>query len=128
MSAFETERELLELAAKALGIPGAWSEQHRAFHIAEHLRGPSDEARAARAALGLSTASRICWAPLDDDGDALRLAVALQAAKGPGWVISLSIGASQSACEFEYAGGADVATNTRRAIVIAAAVIGRAMP
>lgn len=70
-----SDRQWIELAAKAAGIPGAWSEQHQTFHIAGHLRGPSDEARAAREAIGLSTESRMWWAPGDDPGDALRLAV-----------------------------------------------------
>lgn len=65
------------------------------------------------------------WNPLRDDGDALRLAVALQAARGASWVICLSIGDNRTACEFLYASGADVLANTRRAIVMAAADYGK---
>lgn len=65
------------------------------------------------------------WNPLRDDGDALRLAVALQAAGGSSWVVCLSIGDNRSACEFNYASGADALANTRRAIVLAAAELGR---
>lgn len=73
----ETDRELLELAAKAAGIPGAWSEQFDCFHLAKHLRGPGGEARSARASLGISTENRIWWAPSTDDGDGARLEAAL---------------------------------------------------
>jgi hypothetical protein len=46
-----TDRELLELAAKAAGIDGFWSEGYLSF-------------------IKRSGGS---WSPLDDDGDALRL-------------------------------------------------------
>lgn len=61
------------------------------------------------------------WNPLQDDGDAFRLLMLLRAAKGPAWVLCLSVGDERSACEFNYVSGRDVAANTRRAIVIAAA-------
>lgn len=64
--------------------------------------------------------------PLHDDGEALRLAVKLQAAKGATWAICLSIGDDRTACEFHYACGPDPAANTRRAITCAAAEIGKA--
>jgi len=69
------DRELLERAARAAGIPGAFNEAGT-FWIAEHLRGDSDEARERRRQLGLQH-GRIWWDALNDDGDALRLSVAL---------------------------------------------------
>lgn len=68
-----TEIELDVLAAKAAGIPGAVG-QNETFMIAENLRGPSDEATQSRRALGLQ-GGRGWWSPMQDDGDALRLAV-----------------------------------------------------
>lgn len=109
-----TDRELLELAAKAAGIQGldfdyAEREGHR-FYFGPRLP----------AAPGLQAMSHSYWRPLEDDGDALRLAVKLsmlcefscsgmtvEAPKGPGPV-----------SEFE---------DYRRAIVRAAAEIGKAM-
>lgn len=54
-----TDREMLELAAKAAGIRGEWSERGQCIVISE---------------LGISWEH---WRPLEDDGDALRLAVKL---------------------------------------------------
>ena len=105
----DTDRELLELAAKAAGIP--WVEG-----------GPSRMGWAG-------------WNPLTDDGDALRLAVKLDIdlireslddvpstpthVKAQSWDLEFS--ASEALGDDPYAA-------TRRAIVRAAAEIGRAMP
>jgi hypothetical protein len=66
------------------------------------------------------------WNPLDDDGDALRLAVKLKMAIG-----YLSCGncevVSLNGDVRVYAGGTDPYAATRRAIVRAAAEIGRKM-
>lgn len=104
------DRELLTLAAKAIGLDFTWD-------------GWAD-APMVLTADGIDTCT---WNPLASDGDALRLAVALQAVKGPSWVICLSIGDNRSACEFNYAGGGDAAANVRRAIVLAAAEHAKAM-
>jgi hypothetical protein len=56
----KTDRDLLELAAKACGIDAMWSETSRYMH-----------AKSLRQTFTL-------WNPLLDDGDALRLAVKLQ--------------------------------------------------
>lgn len=105
-----TDLELLELAGKAVGMDGVY------------------DADFDRVVLFDSEITPTMWNPLTDDGDALRLAVALQAAKGISWVICLSIGDNRTACEFHYACGPDPAANVRRAIVIAAAEHGKTLP
>lgn len=107
-----TDRELLELAAKAAGIECDWSGDY--FGDGNSV-----------------------WNPLTDDGDALRLAVSLY--------IDLRInnGASESVwideeisethsievpCDEYYEGISAKYEATRRAIVRAAAEIGKAMP
>jgi hypothetical protein len=113
-----TDRELLELAAKAAEIEIDHWRDHPMINICEYDRG---EYR--------------MWNPLTDDGDALRLAVKLK--------IDFYIGDDDG--EAAYAGFFDVTRNnrqrfeierfensdphiaTRRAIVRAAAEIGRNM-
>lgn len=101
-----TDRELLELAAKAIHFK--WDEQ--AFD-------------------GTLIAGRVRWNPRDDDGDALRLAGTL----GLAIVIDIPTGVTFAhheqawmATEVKHYG--DPYAATRRAIVRAAAEIGRAMP
>lgn len=103
----ETDRELLELAAKTAGINGFLVDS------------------------GLNTGSNaipIIWNPLTDDGDALRLAVKLRLETefGSNFV---NIGQSQEPGEWHLAqeSGIDLCSATRRAIVRAAAAIGKAM-
>ncbi len=107
------DRELLELAAKAAGIkhPGG-----------EHcINGPAVwDCEALR-----------WWRPLTDDGDALRLAVKLCLriwTDGTGVVVESS-GYPAHSHEYELAinNAGDIYSATRRAIVRAAAEIGRAM-
>ena len=97
-----TDRELLELAAKAIGRP-------------ELMAG---------AEYGLEGME---WNPLTDDGDALRLAVRLQIEIGfsPDERVWCSLAGEPALKE---ALTADLLAATRRAIVRAAAEIGRAMP
>lgn len=101
-----TDRELLELAAKAAG--------YREWEYCERGHEPS-----------LYVDGHGFWAPLHDDGDALRLAVNLR--------IRIA-GMGQRACaftglqEFWEKEESDLYAATRRAIVRAAAEIGRAMP
>lgn len=94
------DRELLELAAKAAGIAVQWKEDGRSFQVVRGLP--------------------FTWNPLTDDGDALRLAVKLNLLLGPelSHYLSLERFAHQDQ---------DDAFATRRAIVRAAAEIGRAM-
>jgi hypothetical protein len=104
-----TDRELLELAAKAAGIVGlTWRNGSQCFYFDDPETG------------------RELWDPLQRDGQALRLFVKL----GMGTkVMCLSTGCGRTLCEFlpvDFEG--DPAAATRRAIVLAAADIGKAMP
>jgi hypothetical protein len=107
-------RELLEMAAKAAG-----------YEIETSMVGGEEK-------LYLK-GDLLQWAPLTDDGDALRLAVKLRLD------IELSIGEDIMAVDHwdavneRYvtdmeATGEDPYAATRRAIVCAAAAIGKAMP
>ena len=108
-----TDRELLELAAKAAGIELHW-EHDRPQRI-ELFRGhlPNFED----------------WNPLTDNGDALRLAVKI----GRSRTLQLVVGVGGADCQFDhplvtaFESGDDPYAATRRAIVRAAAEIGRTM-
>lgn len=113
-----TDRELLELAAKAAGVNGEWDDAYSGIVT---VRGADGQA--------------FCvWNPLREDGCALRLAVKLgmNLALVPGRAFAVA------ACGFDVNGvpqvevvephGDDALPATRRAIVRAAAEIGRAMP
>lgn len=102
-----TDRELLELAAKAAGIDG---------YFASDDQNERDE----------------YWNPLTDDGDALRLVVKLKIEIGyllsneawaKGWVSAKVFKESNELRDGTY----DPCAATRLAIVRAAAEIGRAM-
>lgn len=101
-----TDRELLEMAAKAAGI------EHYGFGL---MLNDSPYLKISR--------STGMWAPLTDDGDALRLAVALR--------MDLNINDGEcdvfTADSFYNGRGEDTLEATRRAIVRAAAAIGSAM-
>ena len=116
------DRELLELAAKAAGyaVDCAFEDSPLIYGEDAGPDGPRE------------------WNPLTDDGDALRLAVDLRLD------ISFLSGFKQVRCHCEQgrdnpwmhsvagygagAGSLPTAENVRRAIVLAAAEIGRAMP
>jgi len=104
------DRELLELAAKASGIEiGDWSDSAEAY---------------------LERCGQ-WWNPLIDDGDALRLAVKL----GIDTVVSVERPPKSSACPpggdildyIDVDHNGDPYAATRRAIVLAAVEMGRAM-
>jgi hypothetical protein len=101
-----TDRELLELAAKAAGLAGTWDP---------HLHD-----------IRLAMFDAEWWNPLTDDGDALRLAVRL----GIKFSISYNrVSAIANPGEnhvSEPVVGDDEMAATRRAIVRAAAEIGKA--
>ena len=107
------DRELLELAAKAVGLVGVWHERGQCIHVTD-CAGMSD----------------IWWRPHEDDGDALRLAERCSL------TVCMNGTGTVSACD-EYrksdvfvtqsiheCGGSRI-TATRRAIVRAAAEIGK---
>lgn len=103
-----TDRELLELAAKAAGMEiVAFKPGRKAIEWAQ-----------------LSCAS--LWNPLHDDGDALRLASVLLL--DIAWETEYSVSAGERWCEDIKDHDNDRTTATRVAIVRAAAEIGRAMP
>ena len=95
----KTDRELLELAAKAVGYAVCEPFRHGEFRV----RGPD----------GLSFA----WNPRDDDGDALRLAVKRK-------ILRCHMDLFHKFYEEEIANGLKEDAATRRAIVRAAAAIG----
>lgn len=115
------DRELLELAAKAAGL---FDDGYRAvFRDGEGwvcIRPADDKCQ-----------FQSVWAPLTDDGDALRLAVKLQLQVTPGTYnkeefTAFHAGRGEAHEYLHYK--QDEYAATRRAIVRAAAAIGRAMP
>lgn len=101
------DRELLELAAKAARVNGQWSEYHNG--ICHSKKGSLD---------------MHVWRPLEDDGDALRLAADLEL------IISIDsefTRATDGMLEGVVLACGDRYAATRRAIVRAAAAIGEAM-
>ena len=99
-----TDRELLELAAKAAGIEIYWCDSNSCYWLADE----SDS-----------------FVPLDHDGDALRLAVKLRLD-----VMCHEIGAH---VDNDISYSSEISHNdpyaaTRRAIVQAAAEIGKEQP
>lgn len=112
-----TDRELLELAAKASGFDlTGWDWMGYSF--AQDWQSPDPEARK-------------YWNPLIDDGDALRLAVKLRIdvihddpRDNDAWVMA----GPNMDCVEDIDGEASRSAATRRAIVRAAAEIGRGMP
>lgn len=108
-----SDRELLELAAKAAGYLLTWEGDNPPYPRAAHDgRNP-------------------CWNPLTDDGDALRLAAVLEihiewsGARGRVDSVQASPKGLGHFAWVELTGD-DRAAATRRAIVHAAAEIGRA--
>ncbi len=102
-----TDRELLELAAKAAGL---FILDISGRHC---LVGPAESARR--------------WAPLDSDGDALRLAIKVDVnlIRFPSMT---SVRTGRIVNWFSEQDNGDPMSATRRAIVRAAAEVGRAMP
>ncbi len=109
-----TDRELLQLAAKAAGIVGTWATGRQTY-------GDADIE-------GIDTGARFLWNPLVSDGDALRLAVKLRIQVTPAerkcvaswWVRSKLI---HTHYVIEETDGCELAA-VRRAIVRGAAEIG----
>lgn len=110
----QTDRELLELAAKAAGIPAQWDEEYEQMQLDYIVKGGTNYEE---------------WNPLTDDGDALRLAASLninisfRENINGAWVV-----AERSDIHFcpESLDGPHENDATRRAIVRAAAAIAEA--
>jgi hypothetical protein len=102
----QTDRELLELAAKAIGLPVRWDDLHQRFF----------ESRVVKENGGLFERD---WIPLDDDGDALRLVAHLTI--DICWDNEL-LSVSADDC-VENGWSDDSSASLRRAIVRAAAAI-----
>lgn len=121
-----TEREMLELAAKAAGIEIEWCSEHPfgGAYLRKVIPIPEEP-----------YSKWVFWNPLTDDGDALRLAVKLRISV---MLAETAPGAPECAYAENLEGGpvwryvpgegADLLSATRRAIVHAAAAIGRVMP
>lgn len=120
-----TDRELLEMAAKAAGIEGEYSEHKSEWNcVSGYLT-----------TVGIG---RSLWNPLTDDGKALRLAVKLgldllRTDQDIEAIAGLPPYAKIDAAHVSFpfgiiALGDDAYAATRRAIVRAAAEIGRSMP
>ena len=105
------DRELLELAAKAAGYS---IEQHVNYKHSPHL---------------MFALNGKNWNPLTDDGDALRLACTLGLAIGINNPFHMTLVADLNGNSRQVShSNCGTAAATRRAIVRAAAEIGRAMP
>ena len=107
-----TDRELLELAAKAAGIEGVISVDHKFIWTKNATER---------------------WNPLQDDGDALRLAVKLNLVVHPQEKCCYVYLSPESLLGFSGVSALEMNKGdpyavTRRAIVSAAAEIGKAMP
>lgn len=126
-----TDRELLEMAAKAAGVTILTEGRPPAFG-GFWVQVPKEELHDAPDNVDLDDEWLRVWNPLTDDGDALRMAVKLN--------ISLSLAETASeepeAAIWDYGseewsyfkgGPGDRLAATRRAIVRAAAAIGERM-
>ena len=112
-----TDREMLELAAKAAGLKLQWESDGTLQNRMNRPTIPYESH-------GMNTA--IDWNPLTDDGDALRLAVKLCITPGNYGCgcEAVSIDGVTHCDEFN---ADDPCAATRRAIVRAAAEIGKEM-
>lgn len=117
-----SDREMLELAAKAAGLRITWGEKYRlgadeidCTDLPYVVSDSPDEAP-------------YYWNPLADDGDALRLAVKLMMNVEPwGAGASAVVIVNNRALVAEPHYGDDPERATRRAIVRAAAEIGKTL-
>lgn len=112
------DRTLLELAAKAGGIKGEWVRDAAFVQERYYFNVPYDNQ---------NMLTGFAWDPLTDDGDALRLAVKLgmDVCIEPENVGVFANYESETAVEEPT--GNDPCAATRRAIVRAAALIGKAI-
>ena len=118
----KTDRELLELAAKAAGISGMYVTDFRAddYYYQGNTEGIYYE---------LPDGGGRIWNPLTADGDAFRLAVRLRMCIEPwGAGASAVVSINNRALVAEPHYGDDPERATRRAIVRVAAAIGEQLP
>lgn len=112
-----TDRELLELAAKAAGVIGAWARTHQTYGDTWIE--------------GLDCGGPVYWNPLEDDGAALRLAVKLRMnidiGERPVEFTEASLIRDDERIGAEEYHDCDPYAATRRAITRAAAEIGKEM-
>ena len=128
-----TDRELLELAAKAAGF-GAPGSGRTIWTLSEYPKRSGRHGALWNYVGNMDTAE--LWNPLADDGDALRLAVDLDLAivpypiynKKKHSVLVQKKNLDESRFEKMELQGDDPRAATRRAIVRVAAEIGKAMP
>lgn len=104
-----TDRELLQLAAKAAGIKGKWGKER----YIEHREG------------FIPTGWLAAWDPLTDDADAFKLAVgmAMTVTVDPETSKAVAIWYCGIVCEETFTSKATATAATRRAIVRAAAAV-----
>lgn len=115
------DRELLEMAAKAAGMKHVWCDAWKCMAINLNVVDGFDRDS--------------CWNPLKDDGDALRLAVKLAISINILWdgendqydPVVASYNGGRKRFEESMGLGFDDMESTRRAIVTAAAAIGKSM-
>jgi hypothetical protein len=110
-----TDKELLELAAKAAGLDGYEYVEATEFTYASMQRR-----NAGGAEDGFFELQADVWSPLTDDGDAFRLAVKLKMRVA----VDTGFSSAKVFMEIQTAFGSDPYAATRRAIVRAAAEIG----
>lgn len=109
-----TDRELLELAAKAAGLPVIFEDDGVPCEPYLLTYGGSWSEN---------------WNPLEDDGDALRLAVKLEIQSGYSELSGCGFAAyGRGSFDCHEYGPEDPCRATRRVITRAAAEIGKAMP
>ena len=115
-----TDREMLELAAKAYGFGDP--EGNFIWTESEYPRGSKTNG-ALWNYMGWCDTAQL-WNPLTDDGDALRLAVKLHMQVS---VTTESCRAETLPCLGVRVNDSDENLATRRAVVMAAAAVGREM-
>ncbi|MDO8251386.1 MAG: hypothetical protein Q7T78_16935 [Rhodoferax sp.] len=102
-------KELLELAAKAAGVEGTWKCNSASGYSGIDVNDPDS----------------IYWNPLEDDGDAFRLAVKLNLSLSQSPFQDAQVQGDYGSCIEAHDG--DPYAATRLAIVRAAADIGKTM-
>lgn len=116
LTSHQTDKELIELAAKAAGLEGEWQRDTNFVQERYYFEVPYNNQ-------GMMTS--VEWNPLREDRDALRLAVKLQLEIRPGpGAVSVSNVCYNDPLSFVWYNG-DPQKATRRTIVMAAAKIAK---